>query len=148
MLGAGVAFVLFPGTIVRVFTPASAVIAIGTSLLLVAALFQLFDGVQVVAAGVLRGSGDTRTPMLSNLIGHWCLGLPVGYLLCFHRGWGITGLWVGLCIGLMAVAVVLLVVWSFRVHLLVAEQGPRLVSARPAQPDRAESFWHRSTGTD
>ena len=64
--------------------------------LLVAALFQLFDGLQVVATGILRGTGDTRTPMLSNLIGHWLLGLPVGYALCFHWNRGVVGLWLGL----------------------------------------------------
>ncbi len=123
MTCAGIGFVLFPAAILRLFTPEQAVIATGAVLLLVAALFQLFDGVQVVATGVLRGSGDTRTPMLSNLIGHWMLGLPVGYALCFRRGWGVVGLWVGLCIGLVAVAVVLLWVWAFRVRVLAEEHG-------------------------
>jgi MATE family multidrug resistance protein len=65
----------------------------------------------VVATGVLRGAGDTRTPVTMNVIGHWLLGLPTGYALCFLAGWGVTGLWVGLSIGLIFVAVVLTIVW-------------------------------------
>src|SRR5262245_35260341 len=61
--------------------------------------------------GVLRGIGDTSTPMTMNVIGHWVLGLPVGYVLCFWRGWGVMGLWVGLTIGLVFVALLLTVVW-------------------------------------
>ena len=56
----------------------------------------LFDGLQVVATGALRGAADTRTPMLANLAGHWVLGLPLGYALCFWFGVGVIGLWVGL----------------------------------------------------
>jgi MATE family multidrug resistance protein len=121
MICAGTVFVLFPAALFRLFTPDQAVIATGSALLLVAAVFQLFDGVQVVATGVLRGSGDTRTPLLSNLVGHWVLGLPVGYGLCFRWEWGVVGLWVGLCIGLVAVAVVLLWVWALRVRVLAAD---------------------------
>ena len=65
-------------------------LALGASLLVVAAVFQLFDGLQAVATGVLRGLGDTRTPMRVNLVGHWLLGLPVGYVLCFVLGRGVT----------------------------------------------------------
>ncbi len=68
----------------------------GISLLRVAAVFQLFDGVQAVATGALRGLGDTRTPMIWNLFGHWFVGLPLGYMLCFTFGVGIVGLWWGL----------------------------------------------------
>jgi len=53
-------------------------------LLLVAAAFQLFDGLQVVSTGALRGAGDTSTPMLANGIAYWCIGLPLGYVLCFE----------------------------------------------------------------
>jgi len=77
----------------------------------IAAAFQLFDGTQAVATGVLRGVGDTRTPMAMNIIGHWVFGLPIGWMLCFRRGWGVAGLWVGLCVGLIFVATVLTAVW-------------------------------------
>jgi MATE family multidrug resistance protein len=79
-------------------------------------VFQLFDGLQVLATGALRGVGDTRTPMMWNLVGHWGLGLPVAYLAAFHLGWGVVGLWVGLALGLTVCGVVLLRVWQVRVR--------------------------------
>ena len=118
MLCAGMSFLLLPHPILRVFTLDTQVISIGVSLLLVAAVFQLFDGLQVVATGVLRGTGDTRTPMIYNLVGHWLLGLPVGYALCFIWGEGIVGLWIGLSIGLISVGLVLVWVWSRKVTSL------------------------------
>ncbi len=118
MLCAGMSFLLLPHLILRVFTLDTQVISIGVSLLLVAAVFQLFDGLQVVATGVLRGTGDTRTPMIYNLLGHWLLGLPVGYALCFIWGEGIVGLWIGLSIGLILVGVLLVWVWSQKVMSL------------------------------
>ena len=93
MAAAAAAFLLVPGVLVRAFTSDRAVIEIGTTLLFVAAVFQLFDGVQGVTTGALRGLGDTRTAMLWNLGGHWMVGLPLGYLLCFRRGYGVVGLW-------------------------------------------------------
>jgi len=97
-------FLLVPEAILRVFTGDASVLATGVSLLFIAAVFQLFDGAQVVLTGVLRGTGDTRTPMIANLVGYWVLGLPIAWLLCFERGAGVVGLWIGLCVGLMTVA--------------------------------------------
>jgi MATE family multidrug resistance protein len=125
MLGSGLVLVLVPDTIMRIFTTDASVITTGVSLLLVAAVFQLFDGTQVVLTGVLRGIGDTRTPMISNLIAHWFVGLPLGAVLCFGMGWDITGLWLGLSIGLISVAAVLTTVWSRRA---AAMAGNRAVS--------------------
>ena len=121
MACSAIVFLLFPSHILRAFTSDAAVITIGISLLLVAASFQLFDGVQIVATGIMRGSGDTQTPMLVNLVGHWFVGLPVGYTLCFVKGWGVIGLWVGFCVGLVAVSLVLLVAWSRRARSLQRE---------------------------
>ena len=89
-------------------------IAIGVGLLLVAAVFQLFDGVQAVATGALRGLGDTQTPMIVNFVGHWMIGLPIAYVLCFRYGWGAQGLWMGLAAGIIVTGGVLLVVWHRR----------------------------------
>jgi MATE family multidrug resistance protein len=91
---------------------------VGIILLFIAAIFQLFDGVQGVATGVLRGLGDTRTPMLWNLAGHWFVGLPLGYWLCFVLGYGVAGLWWGLSVGLIICGVALLLVWNHRIHQL------------------------------
>ena len=90
----------------------------GVSLLAVAAIFQLFDGIQGVATGTLRGLGDTRTPMRWNLVGHWFVGLPSGYALCFVMGRGVIGLWWGLSIGLIICGVALLIVWELRIRAL------------------------------
>ena len=117
LLGAGfmscsaAAFLLVPRYIVRNYTPNPAVIKMGITLLAVAAFFQLFDGVQVVATGALRGAGDTRTPMLCTLASYWVLGLPLGYHLCFRWNWGAAGLWIGLCIALILIGIVLLFAW-------------------------------------
>jgi MATE family multidrug resistance protein len=81
-------------------------------------VFQLFDGLQGVATGVLRGVADTRTPMFTNLAAHWLFGLPVGYTLCFVLGMGVVGLWIGLSTGLIIAGVVLLYVWHRRIRAL------------------------------
>ena len=105
-------FLTFPRLLIGAFTSDAGVLELGTSLLFVAAIFQLFDGLQGVATGVLRGLGDTRSPMLWNLAGHWLIGLPLGYTLCFTVGLGVIGLWWGLSSGLMICGVALLVVWT------------------------------------
>ncbi len=96
----GVALLTMSGPIIGAFTEDGEVIASTARLFLLAAAFQLFDGVQVVATGVLRGTGETRLPMLVNLVAHWGIGLPIGYALGFGQARGIVGLWVGLSIGL------------------------------------------------
>ena len=111
MLMSAVLFALAPAWLVSLFTRDPEVIRIGVGLLLVAAIFQLFDGVQAVATGALRGLGDTHTPMFANLVGHWMLGLPAAYWLCFSRGWSAQGLWTGLAFGLIFTGVVLLGAW-------------------------------------
>jgi MATE family multidrug resistance protein len=112
MACSGVCLLALPGPIIRVFSDDPGVIATTTRLFALAAAFQLFDGVQVVATGVLRGAGDTRTPMICNLIAHWGIGLPIGYVLAFTLGRGIVGLWVGLSIGLTLAALANLAVWA------------------------------------
>jgi MATE family multidrug resistance protein len=116
MSAAAAAFILIPGVLIGAFTSDARVLQAGISLLFVAAAFQLFDGLQGVSTGVLRGLGDTRTPMLWNLAGHWFIGLPLGYALCFVLGFGVVGLWWGLSTGLMICGVALLLVWSRRVR--------------------------------
>jgi multidrug resistance protein, MATE family len=117
---AAVTLIAVPQWIARVFTPDVAIIAAGAALLRVAAFFQLFDGLQVVATGALRGVGDTRTPMFCHFTGYWVIGLPVGILLTFHYGLGATGLWMGLSIGLILIGIVLVGFWRREVSRLRA----------------------------
>jgi MATE family multidrug resistance protein len=86
-----------------------AVIALAALLLPIAGVFQVFDGLQVVAIGLLRGLGDTRTPMIVNIVGFWCIGMPVSLWLGFGLDYGAQGLWWGLVVGLVIVAVFLIV---------------------------------------
>ncbi|MEO7890340.1 MAG: MATE family efflux transporter [Vicinamibacterales bacterium] len=105
-------FLTVPRPLLGVFTSDPAVISTGVTLLVLCAVFQPFDGWQCVATGALRGIGDTRTPMLMNLGGHWLIGLPVAYLLCFNRGWGVVGLWTGLSLSLILIGSSLVLVWA------------------------------------
>ncbi|MGH9504626.1 MAG: MATE family efflux transporter [Terriglobales bacterium] len=114
MTCSGLLFVSVPTLIARLFSPDPMVIRTGARLLLVAAAFQLFDGLQTVATGALRGTGDTKTPMLANFISYWLIGLPVGYFLCFHLGWGAIGVWIGLCGGLIIIGSALMLAWHRR----------------------------------
>ncbi|MBI3180588.1 MAG: MATE family efflux transporter [Myxococcales bacterium] len=102
------AFLLIPGPLAALMTGASEVQAIAVRLLAVSAVLQISDGVQGVAAGILRGAGDTRVTFWANVAGHYAFGLPVGVLLGLKLGLGVVGLWWGLSAGLSAVAVGLL----------------------------------------
>ena len=111
----------YPEPLVRIFLDESdpgfsQVLSLTTQLLYLAAFFQIFDGLQVVSAGVLRGAGDTRAPLLVNIFGFWCVGLPTSLFLAFRFGFGPQGLWWGLVVGLVVVASFLLtrVAWKFR----------------------------------
>jgi MATE family multidrug resistance protein len=110
------AYVLFGAQLVGLFLSPDdpsrdAIIAIGASLMLVAAVFQLTDGIQVVAMGLLRGLQDTKVPMLIAGFAYWGLGFPAGYLFGLVLGWGAVGVWIGLVTGLSTAAVLLL--WRF-----------------------------------
>jgi len=118
-----VMFLAFPGILARVFSDDAPVIAAVELLLPIAGVFQIFDGMQVVAAGALRGVGDTRAPMVLNLVGFWILGLPVSLALGFGLDWGPPGVWWGLAIGIGAVAVLL----TSRVRLRLGRDLRRLV---------------------
>jgi multidrug resistance protein, MATE family len=111
MSAAAIVLLTVPEWIARLFSPEAAVIAAAATILRVAAFFQLFDGLQIVVTGSLRGAADTRTPMLCHLIGYWLIGLPLGAALCFGRGMGAPGLWIGLSAGLIAIGVVLTAFW-------------------------------------
>jgi MATE family multidrug resistance protein len=124
MAFSGIVLYFFADPILNLFTQDAQVIVLGKKLLLVAAFFQLSDGIQVSCCGVLRGIGNTRASLAANFFGHWAIGLPIGYYLCFKNiipsMSGALGLWVGLSIGLTFVAFVLLLEWfkkSNRIYL-------------------------------
>ena len=107
MVFTGAVLLLFPAPLARLLTDEVPVLTAAIPLLGVAAAFQIGDGVQVVAAGALRGAGDTRATMLANVGGHYLLGLPLGATLCFGLDLGAAGLWWGLSAALWAVAALL-----------------------------------------
>jgi MATE family multidrug resistance protein len=109
-------FLTIPREIIGLFLDrakpdAEAILAFGTALLAVAALFQLFDAMQVMALGFLRGVQDTRVPMWLAAFSYWGIGIPASYLLAFPLGFGGVGLWLGLVIGLVAASGSLM--WRF-----------------------------------
>ncbi|MEO5568206.1 MAG: MATE family efflux transporter, partial [Gemmatimonadaceae bacterium] len=102
------AFLAFPRQLAAMMTSDTAVIAIAATLIPIAGIFQVFDGGQAVGAGVLRGLGDTRVPLLVMLGGYWLLGLPISVWLGFRTGMREVGLWAGFVFSLGAVALFLL----------------------------------------
>jgi MATE family multidrug resistance protein len=115
----GLMLFLFARPIARIYTPEIDVIKSGATLLLVAAVFQLFDGLQVVATGALRGAGNTRIAMLANLVGYWIIGLPLGAFLCFKLKMGAVGMWLGLCLALVLIGSALVGVWHVVIRDMV-----------------------------
>ncbi len=99
-----VVLVALPRAIAGIFTNDTAVIDATVPLLLIAAVFQLSDGTQAIAAGALRGLGDTHATLYANLVGHYAIGLGISLGLCFGVGLGVIGLWWGLSAGLTATA--------------------------------------------
>jgi len=99
-----VLFLSIPGPLAALYSNVDGVLSLALLLIPIAGVFQIFDGIQVVSAGILRGMGDTRAPMLVNIAGFWLCGLPVSLHLAFVRDYGPQGLWWGLVVGLGAVA--------------------------------------------
>lgn len=106
---------LLIGGFIDVTDPANAaVVALAISFLAIGAIFQIVDGAQVVAAGMLRGLQDTAVPMLFAFVGYWVIGISVGSLLAFRGGWGGVGIWIGLATGLGIVATLMTGRWMLR----------------------------------
>jgi MATE family multidrug resistance protein len=111
MLLAALMFLLWPRPLIELFSSDPRVLAVGPALLGIVAAFEIFDGIQTVSTGALRGLGETHAPMWANFVGYWVLGLPLGFFLCFGLGWGIYGLWIGLTLALIVIALALLLRW-------------------------------------
>lgn len=110
--------VVFPKYVARIYTPDPVVIAVGAQLLTAAAFFEVFDALQAITIGALRGIANTHTGMLIHVAMYWGIGLPTGYWLCFKVGWGAMGIWVGLSLALVLIGSVLLLYWNRKVHEL------------------------------
>ena len=109
-------FLSAPRLLASLFTSDDAVIVMAGMLIPVAGVFQIFDGAQAVGAGVLRGLGDTKAPLLGMILGYWLIGLPVSLVLGFHTPLRAAGLWWGFVASLSLVAVFLFlrIRWRFR----------------------------------
>ncbi len=129
-----VLFVAVPEPLIGVFMkadePARAeILTIGVVLLAMAALFQLMDGAQVVALGLLRGVQDTRVPMVIAAVSYWAIGMPCSYLFGFVLNWGAVGIWLGLVVGLAAAGVALMLrFWQTTVPSLRRDAGSDALS--------------------
>jgi multidrug resistance protein, MATE family len=120
MAFSAVLFATAPSLLARAFTPERPVIEVASMLIRIAALFQLADGAQVVAAGALRGAADTRWPLALNVIVHWGFGVPIGWMLAFRLGMGAPGLWLGLTAGLIVIAGALIARFVILTRLTIA----------------------------
>lgn len=105
----GIAFIFWRYELPVLYINDPAVIGIAAPLLVIAGLFQLSDGIQVVCAGALRGLQDVKIPSLMILVAYWVIGLPLGYWLGFTQGYGPIGIWIGLLIGLTVTAAAMFV---------------------------------------
>jgi len=110
---------LFPEFIVRIYTNDAAISSIAVSLLFYSAIFQYADGIQICAAGALRGLKDTMVPMFINIFSFFMVGLSAGYYLTFSKGMGPAGMWIGMIIGLSFGAVLLMGRFLFKSGELV-----------------------------
>jgi MATE family multidrug resistance protein len=107
-------FILFNNLFPSLYIKDGGVVSIASSLLIIAAFFQIFDGSQAVGLGMLRGLMDVRIPTIITFIAYWILMIPAGYILGFKLHLGIRGIWLGYIIGLAFSAVLL----NFRFHII------------------------------
>lgn len=114
MFCSGVIFILFRNFLPALYVNDEVVISIASSLLIIAALFQLSDGIQAVGIGILRGLTDVKIPTAITFIAYWVVGLPVGYLLGFTFQLGVQGVWIGLLLGLTTSAILLTLRFNVR----------------------------------
>ena len=118
----GLVFITFPEALAHAFTTDPEVAAVGAKLVWIGGIFSLSDGVQAIAAGALRGAGDTQWPFYTNFVSHWIFGLPLGMVLAHTFDLGPSGFWWGLVLSLTLVAGVL----SLRFWVITARPIRRL----------------------
>lgn len=137
MATCALAFLLLPRTLIGLYTADPHIVAYATGLLLMAALFQVFDGAQVTGLSVLRGAADTRGPMWITILGYWVIGIPVAYVLGFHTRMGHVGIWAGLTLSLAVVGLLLL--WRVRRVLWGRPLAPVAPLAAALELERART---------
>jgi MATE family multidrug resistance protein len=140
MLGFAMVFWLLPNQLVGLFLdhddPAFAqVIALAVSLLAVAAWFELFDGVQTIAMGCIRGLKDAKTTFLVGLGCYWLIGAPAAWWMAFHLAWGPTGVWWGLALGLACAAVSLTLAFEWKMQRMIRQEPSVQAGFRMTQAD-------------
>ncbi|HEY1025471.1 MAG TPA: MATE family efflux transporter [Sphingobacteriaceae bacterium] len=123
MTATALIFMLFNQFLPNIYTSDPAVIAIASQLLIIAGLFQLFDGAQVVGLGVLRGMGDVNVPTVITFIAYWIVGLPIAYVLGITLNLGANGIWYGLTLGLLVSAALLYVRFNKMSRRLAAQHS-------------------------
>lgn len=128
-----VVFFSFPASLARIYTVDLAVASLAATLIPIAGIFQVVDGLQVVSVGILRGVGDTTAPMVTSVLGFWLVGIPVSLYLGFVAGMGPVGLWWGLVAGLVSVSLFL----GLRVRTRLARGASRVV----IDDDIAQGDW-------
>lgn len=136
----GLSFMAFPALLARLFTDDLAVVEAAVPLVRMAGLFAISDGIQGVAAGALRGIGETTWPFWANLFAHWVVGFPLGVWLGTFRGLGPLGYWWGLSAGLTGVAVILLLRFHLRTLRPLARLETQSALPPPELPAREESI--------
>lgn len=107
MIFTAILFAVFNNSLASLMTKDQEVIALAAQLLIIAGLFQLFDGTQVIGLGILRGMGDVNIPTLITLLAYWAVGLPLGYYMGLVLNWGIQGVWYGLTLALLTSSILL-----------------------------------------
>jgi len=116
MLCSCILLLLFPKFFLGIYTHDPQVIEVGLKIIFLAAIFQISDGVQIVASGALRGIGETKVPMMLNFLGYWVIGLPIAWYFAFIKNYEVTGLWMGLVAGLVTTSVLLFYYWLWKVR--------------------------------
>lgn len=114
MLVSGIIFITLNHYLPMLYIDDPEVISIASTLLIIAAFFQLSDGIQAVGIGVLRGLTDVKIPTIITFVAYWIIGLPVGYILGFLNYFGVKGIWIGLLVGLTASAIMLTIRFNIK----------------------------------
>ncbi|MBI9072190.1 MAG: MATE family efflux transporter [Melioribacteraceae bacterium] len=119
----GIIFIAFRNYLPWLFVVDTEVIEIAASLLVIAAFFQISDGVQAVGLGLLRGITDVKIPMIATFIAYWVISLPVGYIIAFKYEMGAIGIWIGLLLGLTLVAIFFTLRFNYKIEVIKNEHS-------------------------